>query len=189
MTYALITPPDGQVLSLNDVKAHLRIDGEHEDSYLASLIVTACDYLQWRAGLSLLLQHWCFYLDEWPSDGIIKLAKTPVQSIEVVRVYDAQGEPEEISLEDHLLNGLSRPARLWLRNKPQTSRAMNGIEIEFTTGFGESGADVPDTLKRAMLIHTAHMYAFRGVLPASDQPASVPIGYESLIAPFCRRGL
>nr|WP_246734391.1 hypothetical protein [Rhizobium sp. RHZ02] len=29
--------------------------------------------------------------------------------------------------------------------------AASGIEIDFSAGFGESGAEVPDTLKRALL--------------------------------------
>ena len=86
------------------------------------------------------------------------------------------------------MNG-ARPARLWLREVPEPGRVLNGIEIEFSAGFGEGGAEVPDTLKRAMLLHIAAMFASRGVVAADAQPAVVPPGYDRLIAPFCRRGL
>jgi uncharacterized phiE125 gp8 family phage protein len=72
------------------------------------------------------------------------------------------------------------------RRRGQT---LNGIEIEFSAGFGEAGTDVPDTLKRAMLIHVGHMFAFRGVLSPDQQPAGIPDGYERLIAPFRMRRL
>jgi uncharacterized phiE125 gp8 family phage protein len=44
-------------------------------------------------------------------------------------------------------------------------------------------------LRRAMLLHVAQMYEFRGAISLAQQPAAVPQGYERLIAPFMRRGL
>ncbi len=67
--------------------------------------------------------------------------------------------------------------------------AASGIEIDFSAGFGESGAEVPDTLKRAMLMHVAQMFAFRGAVAVEDQPADVPAGYNRLVAPFLMRRL
>ena len=95
----------------------------------------------------------------------------------------------EISLDGHVLDGLSRPARLWLRTRPEPRQAINGVEVDFTAGFGEAGEDVPDTLKRAMLTHVAAMYELRGVLAPADQPGAVPAGYDRLIAPFRMRRL
>jgi uncharacterized phiE125 gp8 family phage protein len=73
-------------------------------------------------------------------------------------------------------DGNARPARLILNRSVSTSRAINGIEIDFTAGFGDTGTDVPDTLKRAMLMHIAQMFAFRGAVAAEDQPAEIPQG-------------
>ena len=61
---------------------------------------------------------------------------------------------------------------------------MNGIEIDFSAGFGESGADVPDLLKRAILLLVAHWYEFRGAVSADQQPVSLPESYRQLIAGF-----
>ena len=110
-------------------------------------------------------------------------------AVTAVTVYDGDGEPQAVDLDGHLLDGHARPARLWLRDVPQPGRAMKGIEVELSAGFGESGADLPETLKRAMLTHVAAMYACRGAVAVEAQPAIVPPGYERLIAPFCRRGL
>ena len=64
---------------------------------------------------------------------------------------------------------------------------MNGVEIDFTAGFGEAGADVPDLLKRAILLLVGHWYEFRAGFGPADQPVSYPAGYERLIA-FYRAG-
>lgn len=189
MTYAQITPPQAEALTLADVKAHLRGDGSDEDALLSSLIKTAREHLERQTGLCLMRQTLRLYLDAWPRDGVIQIAKGPVQAIEKILVFDDSGDPFDATATDTLLDGQARPARLWLRQPPAPGQPLNGIEIDFTAGFGESGADVPDTLKRAMLVHIAHMFAFRGVVSAADQPAGVPAGYDRLVAPFCRLGL
>lgn len=189
MTYALINPPIAEPLALVEVKAHLRLDGDAEDALLTGLVKVAREHLERETGLCLMTQSWRLYRDDWPLGGVIPIARGPVQAIESVTVYDAEGVPGTASLADHLLDGVARPARLWLRNPLPPGRPINGIEIDFVAGFGETATEVPDTLKRAMLLHVAHMFAFRGDVALENQPASVPSGYERLIAPFQRRGL
>jgi uncharacterized phiE125 gp8 family phage protein len=189
MTYVLIDPPSAEPLTLVQVKAHLRIEHDDEDDLLLSLAITARQHLERETGLCLLVQRWRLHLDAWPRGGVIAIARGPVQTIESVTVYDADGEASDASLEDHLLDGHSRPARLWLRDPPAPGRALNGIEIDFTAGFGEAGADVPSPLMRAMLIHIGFMYGFRGVVSPEQQPAGIPDGYERLIGSFRLRRL
>jgi uncharacterized phiE125 gp8 family phage protein len=189
MTYAVITPPGAEALTLADVKAHLRIDQDDEDDLLESLIIVAREHLERVSGLALVSRAMRLYLDGWPQAGVIEIARGPVQAVSEVRIYDDAGVETSVDLAGHMLDGTARPARLWLRNRPSPSQAMNGIEIDFSAGFGEAGADVPDTLKRAMLTHIAVMYEFRGVVPVEAQPAAVPDGYDRLVAPFAIRRL
>jgi uncharacterized phiE125 gp8 family phage protein len=189
MTYALITPPAAGPLSLAELKAHIRIDGDDDDALLASLIRTARGHLERTAGLALISQGWRLYLDGWPEAGVIEISRGPVLSVDAVRAFDELGEESGIPLAGHVLDGVRRPARLWLRERPAARQAINGVEVDFTAGFGEAGEDVPDMLKRAMLMHAAHMYEFRGAVPIEMQPAGMPDGYDRLIAPFLMRRL
>jgi uncharacterized phiE125 gp8 family phage protein len=66
---------------------------------------------------------------------------------------------------------------------------MNGIEIDFTAGFGQAATDVPDLLRRAIILLAAHWYEFRMSFGPGDQPVSYPAGYERMIAPFRRTRL
>ncbi|WP_454700456.1 head-tail connector protein [Agrobacterium burrii] len=189
MTYALINPPQAEPLTLAEVKAHLRLDSGDEDALLTTLIRTAREHLERTTGLCLLRQTWRFYLDRWPQTGVILIGKGPVQTIETILVFGSDGRETNITAADKLLDGTARPARLWLRDPPTPGRAMNGIEIDFIAGYGEAGTDVPDTLKRAMLMHVAQMFAFRGAVAPENQPAAIPVGYERLVSPLCRVGL
>jgi uncharacterized phiE125 gp8 family phage protein len=189
LTYVLITPPPAEPVSLAELKAHLRIDGGGEDALLASLIVISREHLERSAGLALISQGWRLYLDAWPEAGFVEIARGPVTAVDAVRAFDELGEESEVPLAGHVLDGARRPARLWLRACPDAGQAINGIEIDFTAGFGDAGADVPDTLRRAMLIHAARMYEFRGAVPVDMQPAGMPEGYDRLVAPFLMRRL
>jgi uncharacterized phiE125 gp8 family phage protein len=189
MTIIELTPPTVEPLTLVEIRAHLRLDTEEENALLSALAIVAREHLKRETGLVLAARDFRLCLDDWPADGIVTIARGPVRAVTAVTVYDGDGEPQAVDLAGHLLDGEARPARLWLREMPEPGRMINGIEVEFVAGFGESGHDVPETLKRAMLLHVAAMFACRGVVGPDAQPAVVPPGYERLIAPFCRRGL
>jgi uncharacterized phiE125 gp8 family phage protein len=189
MTIIELTPPLVEPLTLFEMRAHLRLDTQDEDDLLVLLSTVAREHLERETGLVLAARDFRLCLDDWPEGGIVTMARGPVRAVTSVIVYDGEGVPQSVDLDGHLLDGEARPARLWLRAVPEPGRAMNGIEVEFSAGFGESGADVPQTLKRAMLLHVAAMFAVRGVVAPDAQPAVMPPGYDRLIAPFCRRGL
>ncbi len=188
MTLVISQSPDLEPVTLDDVKAYLRIDHESEDELLNGLVTTAREYLEAQTQLALITQTWRLCLDDWPTDHVVKLHKSPVQIVDQIEQFDEHGDAFIISVSDMILDGNAYPARLYTHQQSDPERAINGIEITFTAGFG-SPSDVPDMIKRAILIHIAHMYEFRGVVSANMQPASVPPGYMTLIGPWLRRSL
>ena len=80
---------------------------------------------------------------------------------------------------DYFLDANSRPARLHFESRPEPLRVMNGIEIDFTAGFGEAGPDVPDSLRRAILVLVAHWFEFRASVGPQDQPVDRILGRGS----------
>ena len=188
MTLFPTAPPAAEAVTLAEAKAHLRVDGNDEDALIAQLVTVAREHLERETARVLINRPYRLCLDAWPADGVIRIGCGPVREVTGVTVYGGEGSPSAVSLADHLLDGEARPARLWLSDPPAPARALNGIEIDFVAGFGASGADVPDTLKRAMLIHVAAMFAVRGAGVIAAQGATMPPGYERLTAPYCRRG-
>lgn len=49
-----------------------------------------------------------------------------------------------------------------------------GLEVDFVAGFGESGVEVPDALKHAILTLVAHLYESRAGVDADAASRSFP---------------
>jgi len=186
MTAALITKPLVEPVTLAGAKSQLRIDGTDEDILVSELITAARQYLEQICGLRLITQSWRQYEDCWPASRVLKLPLRPVQSVQAITVYDATGAPSIIAASDYQVDNISDIARIHMANPATPGMTMNGIEVDFTVGFGDTGVDVPDTLKRAILMLVAHWYEFRGAISPGEQPVSIPPGFETLIAPFKR---
>ncbi|AOF89273.1 phage gp6-like head-tail connector family protein [Sinorhizobium sp. RAC02] len=112
MTIAELLPPLAEPITLAEVKAHLRLETSDEDALLAALIRAAREHLEGQTGLCLIVRPLRLYLDDWPENKVIQIARGPVQTIETVTVYDALGDPVEADVAGYLLDGAARPARM-----------------------------------------------------------------------------
>ncbi len=85
MTIALITPPAVEPLQLADAKAHLRIDGDEDDTLIGVAITAARVHVEAMTRRMLIAQQWRVYLDAWPRKRIVSLAPAPLISIDAVK--------------------------------------------------------------------------------------------------------
>jgi uncharacterized phiE125 gp8 family phage protein len=184
MTLFRTVEPAVEPVTLSEVKAHLRIDGTSEDDLLTGLVRAARQDVERSTGLALIDQSWRLVLDRWPASGTVPLRIHPVREVLSVTLYGSEGEASLLAPESYQVDTLSRPARVHAETTPPALRAMNGVEIDFSAGFGESGTDVPDLLRRAILLLVAHWYEFRAGFGPDDQPVSYPAGYERMIAGY-----
>ncbi|MEM9572108.1 MAG: head-tail connector protein [Pseudomonadota bacterium] len=161
MTQLTVIEPAAEApLSLDTVKAFLRIGHDGEDALIADLLEAARERLEQVAGLALVVQTVRVCRTEWPS-GLhgrgARLPMAPVQQLDAVRVVDADGAAVE-QTEFFSLNC----GRLALR--PWTVLPMLAIgahiEIDLQVGFG-AATDVPDDLREALLHLIGDMYRSR----------------------------
>jgi len=189
MTIALITAPANEPISLVEAKEHLRIDHDHEDNLIEETIKSARQYTEFASGQKMITQSWRQYESCFPSQRQIAIKVSPVQSIAAVTAFSSDGTPHVLSSDDiHLMRGHD-PAHLLLADDVKPELAHNGFELDIVAGIGDLGIDVPDTLKRAILLLVAHWYEFRGAIPPSQQPVSLPPGFSALMMPFRRAHL
>lgn len=192
MPLVLNDGPAVEPVSLADAKAHLRIDGTAEDPLIGSLILTSRLHVETTLNLALVTQGWSWFLDAWPRRRGVELPLRPVQSIAAVRLYDGSGASTTLAPETYLLDGAGNPPRLVRQNTlvwPKPGRTANGIEIAFTAGYGNTGADVPAPIRQAILLLVAHWYEHRTPLEVGPQAEPPPGMVSELLAPYRTRRL
>jgi uncharacterized phiE125 gp8 family phage protein len=66
---------------------------------------------------------------------------------------------------------------------PMPERALAGIEIDITCGYGDPD-DVPEPLRQATRLLVAHWYENRGIVAVGSEVALLPASATALIAPY-----
>lgn len=191
MALTLIDGPAEEPVSVNEAKAHLRIDGAAEDILIASLIVTSRLHVEAALGLALISQQWRLTLDTWPEkrwskEGAVRLPLRPVRAIGQVTVRDETGTPETVPSESYLLDGDAITPRLVPREGswPPPGQAAAGIEITFEAGMGDAAEDVPEPVRHAILLLVAHWYEHRDPLEIGTVGAAIPAAVSDLLKPY-----
>lgn len=176
-------PPALEPVSLAEAKAHLRITHTDDDQTISTLITTARAAVEAECQCRMIAQGWSVFLDRWPPCRSVALPVWPVLSITDVITYGEMDTPATIDPAHYVLDQVSRPARLAFRQgrtPPAPGRAVNGIEIRLTAGFGTQAQNMPAPLRQVVLVTLAQLYAQRG----DDAAPVVPEAARQLLAPF-----
>jgi len=184
MTLIRTVDPVAEPVTPAEAKAHLRIDHTADDDLLAGLVRAARQEVERSTGMALLTQSWRLVLDDWPESGCALVRIHPLREVQSITVFGGEGEGSVLDPATYQVDTVSRPARIHFGTAVAPLRAMNGLEIDFTTGFGEAGTDVPDPLKWAILLLVAHWYEFRSGYGPADQPVSYPAGFDRIVAGY-----
>lgn len=183
MTLILVTPPAAEPVSLADAKAFVKVEHDDDDVLIGALIAAARLHVEASIRRVLVAQSWRLVLDGWPPGRLVEIPLSPVVSVDAVSVIGADGTPAALETSDYVADVASYPARVLVRDGPSPAAVFNGVEIDFTAGYGEAG-DVPAPLVQGIRQLVAHWYetrepvAFGG--PAGESPHSV----AALIAPY-----
>ncbi len=192
MALILLSGPLIEPISLTEAKAHLRVDGSAEDTLISSLVTTSRLHIEAALSCALITQSWTYLLDAWPGDGKVTLPLYPIQSIDLVHVYDDDDGVTVIAPEDYLLDGAGTPPRLVRRNLaswPRPGRSANGIEIGFTAGYGATASDVPEPVRQALHLLVAHWYEYREPAGCENGSIRIPPTISSLLSPYTAKRL
>jgi uncharacterized phiE125 gp8 family phage protein len=179
MSLTLVTPPATEPVTLAEAKAHLKVDTSADDALITSLIVAARARAEWHAGRAFVTQSWTLWLDAWPQNGLVEIPLPPLQSVTEVTVYALDDTANVLDPSVYQLDAASAPARLLRKDEPCTDlRAVNGVEIAFTAGYG-GASTVPQAIKQAILQIVADLYTHRG-----DEADIVSSAAQALLAPY-----
>ncbi|MFH1158057.1 MAG: head-tail connector protein [Pseudomonadota bacterium] len=178
------TPPASEPLTLAEIKTFLRIDYSNDDVLVTDLISSARQLCESATGRSLITRSYSLFLDLWPDasitewwDGVregadvgdkmrrLPLPKPPLLSVTLIKVFAADNTSADFPSVNYYVDTAGIPGRIVLTQgaaAPSPGRAANGIEIQFTAGYGAAAQNVPALLRQGMKQVIAHLYEHRG---------------------------
>lgn len=185
-SYQLVTPPTCEPVDVGDARAQVVVVDESENVYLRGLLAKARRYVEGVLSRQLITATWRLWLDAFPRGGEpIEITKPPVQSIVALQYVDAAGVRQTLSAQNYQTDLVSEPGRVapaygtsWPVTRTDT---LNAVSVEFTAGYGTTGAAVPETIRHAIELLVAHWHEFREPIVTGTIVNAIPFTVDSLL--------
>lgn len=176
-----ITAPTLAIVTLAEMKAHLRVTHADEDALIGSLIDAAVAHLDgWYGVLGWCLgsQQWLLTYDTFP-DGPIALPLGPLVTLDSVQ-YDDGVSPVLVTLpaDEYVVDATNREAWLMPVTSWPTADGTNAVRVTFTVGHATL-AEIHKAIPVAVKLIAAHWYENR-------EGQSVPAAVDAVIGPLRR---
>ena len=157
-----VTTTAFDLVTTDEAKAHLRVEGTDEDTLIGTLVGAAADSLNWL-GRSLSETSWEVDLDGFASE--IPLPRPPLIAVSAVTYRDAAGATQTLSTSVYEIvkpdGGIGfarcKPGQTW----PATDGKPACVTLAFTAGYGSPYA-LPPSLRAAILLIVADLFENRG---------------------------
>lgn len=161
MGLTLITGPSEPLMSVLDLREHLRSD-DHDDRYVSGLIGSATAMLDGKDGLlgrALQPQTWRQTFDCFGARLDLRLP--PLRSVIEVTYLDTAGAEQTLAPEAYLVRGVGEDAasihpaigQTW----PSTADFPSAVSVVFEAGYDT----VPPIVRQAVMLQVATWFAYR----------------------------
>ncbi|MDP2330404.1 MAG: head-tail connector protein [Reyranella sp.] len=186
--YLIDGPDNDAVLTLEQAKAHLRVDLDDDDDLIESYIAAAIQNVDGRdgwLGRALAEQTWELRLPEFCGWQIM-VPLPPLISIESVKYYDTADVLQTLSADYYEVVGIGGfgKARIVLKSGkawPGIAKRAENVVVRFVAGY-EDG--VPAPIVTAIKRQVGTMYEHRETIVVNASVAKLPGAVEGLLAPL-----
>lgn len=175
-------------VSLDEAKAHLRVDGTDEDNLITNLIKAATSYVDGYAGIlgrALITQTW--RRDFSTFADMMRLPVRDAISISSITYYDTANASQTLATTVYQLladeggpYAALKPDQTW----PSCYSRADAVRVTWTAGYGAAATDVPDAIKQALLLIIGDYYRSRENNVIGTINSELPMASRHLLAPF-----
>jgi uncharacterized phiE125 gp8 family phage protein len=160
----VVEAPAEDVVNLLELKNHLRVDLDDDDSLIMALGRAATEWAEGYCNRSFVTTTYEYQLDSWPSGGVMPLPRPTLQEVVAVRYVDRDGVEAVLDEALYFVDVVKKPGRLVLNYGAEwpsvTLRPVAGVRVEFVAGYGGASA-VPDMVKAAVKLLVGDLYENR----------------------------
>jgi len=183
---SLVTAPSSEPVTLDDQKAHMRLDGDEDDAYVGSCITAARQWIEGQTKRAIMDQTWDYGIDYiWPVKHGAHRIDFPLNPIA------AQGSPETVTITYIDADGASQSlasTQFIIANRTHGSYIVpaygvswpavrwqpDAITLRFVAG---DSSTIPVDLKQAVMILATQFFEER------DTSKGASMAVEALISP------
>ena len=175
----LITP-----ITIEEVKAQLRVEHDDDDTILTRLIDVAVAYTDVRGALgqAMITQKWAQWINANPPQNV-SLILGPVQDVTAIKYYDTDGVLQTDDVNNYQVFGTDFATVISPKDSftwPVSQQRSDAIKIEYEIGYGDEITSVPQTIRHALMLLIGHWYDNREQTGV-DELSNIPFGYEEML--------
>ncbi len=160
MSLQLLTPPEAEPVTVDEMKKQLNLDHDEDDVYLGQLILAARRYAETCLNRQLVSATWVKRFDFFPC-YTIQVPLPPLVSVTTLKYIDTGGTLQTlVANTDYEVDIRSTPGRIcpaYQKQWPSTRDVMNAVELTFVAGYGEPD-DVPEEIRYGIKLLVSEMY-------------------------------
>lgn len=162
--------PSVEPFLLADAKLHLKVLTTNEDALITNMITAAREEVEKYCNISLVEQTIeesfpCFPVAEnYNTLSSLWLSVSPLISIDSINYIDTDGNSQTLATSVYDLDDKTKPGKVTLKYNqtwPSTAKIENAVTVTYKAGFGDTAADVPQTIKQAMLLMLGNWFEKR----------------------------
>lgn len=188
MRLTLTEAPEAEPVLLAETKRHLRVDDPDDDALIENLITAARQHVEEVCRRQLLTATWILSLPGFPAGGgAIRLPRPPCQKVESLKYVDSAGETQILTeTTDYQVVADEWPAEVlsaYGKSWPAARAVPEAVLVEYDAGYGAAGADVPASIRAAILLLVGHLYENREAA-TGEALKIVPMAVDSLLVPY-----
>jgi uncharacterized phiE125 gp8 family phage protein len=186
-----VTAPAAEPVTSDEAKKQARIPHTGDDTYVASLIVTARVACENFLNRSLITTTLDYFLDQFPREAEIELPGGLLQSITSLKYTDSENVETVVDSDLYFAVTAAEPGALRLaygESWPSaTLKPAEAVVVRYVVGYGLTAATVPADIRHGILLMVASLYADRGdedKLTGGAPPTDIPITAKRLWWPY-----
>lgn len=187
----ITSAPAVEPVSLAELKQHLRITGDDNDSMLTIYGKAARIAAERHQNRQLITATLKYTLESFPW-GEFVLPRPPLIAITSIQYVDTAGDTQtwassKYQVDTNTLLGRVKPVSTESYPSIQGG-TYNAVTVTYTAGYGAAGSDVPDITRNGILLFAAQLYEFREPIVSGTIVAQLPdhlkIVFDAEKAPF-----